>query len=1705
MAKERLYSSLSELPDNSPIIINPQERAFNPQQSFDYETLGKYDAGLYPGMNQEYNRGANQRGWNLLPTAIGRFIGSTITKTLSGAASTLTGFSENAITKEIDAAEKHILDEWFPVYRTEEMDSDSLIARIKEPGWWASTATDGFAFMASAILGAKGVNAVSKFGSIGRAAKALGASDDILMKMDKVSRSTVGKLLGLEKGGVGVSTAYNAFTEAFFESKGVLDSVKNQVSQEKYGGDFDYLSPEQQADVMQIAGDAAQKTFWYNVPMLMFSERIFNETILGNFFGLPSLSAASRITKEGNELLIKSLTKGQKAALYGLPFAANVPTEMLQENYQLAVEHYFSKNAMGLSSESIYETLQGIGSNMLENFSTIEGKESMFLGAFLGGAGAVAGTARNIISGDKYAKQYIDILQGHYASLNNTAFNYFETNNDGSIKMENGQPVVKNPKKFEEDLNKIKNNVEKYNIYQEYQILSSLGDVNAKDVLDVATENRLSELAFQLFQSPDSDAITNDIIESTADKYVSEMKQMGETVNRDAKIKELKDKIDNLRSIYNIADTYYKISSHKESVALQYHSLVKQDIFKNKYKKFKKEADEIISQLPVEDKIIIEDNINNPTSKSNSIIDNIITKNEKNLINLDNAVTQDVIKEKIAKTLAYKSLYNTERTRFEKEYTNPEYYDNLKKTIEETKQEDEKKQAKEEDVSAKKNQRKEQINNKKSQKDKEKKGQDIPKDDKVVYKEDVLDEIKKNFKSTGDSFMDNEFIEELYNKRLKELEKEGYAISSKNDAGKKDAGKAGKEEEILDEITLDEDTGSLKEEVLAFIKSKPNASATTIKKQFDKDITSILEELVNEGLVDKIPSGKGFKYKAKEIIKEEENIETEEEEEYTEEETFEEETITEEGIDDKEINDANVKNNEVSLETDSLSEGHNTIAYRVIKMIKDFTGKIVKRKNAGEYAEMEGIENTAAMHSSVKKGDTIQIRVPKDYRKVQMFIDNKNQDTISFEDYMSNYTNANDIKQQMYENLPLEIVHNGDVIGYIHRVDWIDETNLIEKEDSLSFDEQRQQLRNLRQMFIKDNNTVDTEMVLTTKITSKSNGKILTNGKVKRNISEAVPNAKIVVVIDRYNILPLGKKEKQKIKNKKTKLIKGSVGFLINDSFFYANTTNLTEDDKNIIKSIILSNQKGKSNKLRQMINFIYIGKDIKPENIQSYIITETKKSVTKSRYKLAVSLNGNYYIYDNVQKTVFENDESMLDEFLKQNLKANISPDSNLDWAKAHIVTNIQEIPVVKGNQPNESTVFIQPVITFDLPQPKLNEKVKPEVMQSSVETTSDLMGEQVGTSNYSVAEGLIYYNNPDGSLIPVLNPEGKPVMEVIIADIKRREQEELNSIIPIKTEDVTIDGGESFDFTLTFRVSTFKDGSAIIRHIKSGDTRADGKSKKLNAYPTFSDFNNFFAEDLVNSKGIIKTELVKDDFTDKQSQKTKTAKEKTIKAKYDAERDSLQSEQTSDINSKIAEIERGRQEELDKSPSYEYDKKFKEFQTYGNTVREAFDNLFEQVKNNPTNKELSNLLDYINARLVPEDILQGSDQNPLVQEYIDSNQQTIEKQSKSTKSIIGKINAKYDAEYVEAVKNGEITKEQAMQALKQIGRDNSDAYAELASLEGKPTTVSNIPSTTVEESAKESLTDEVIDKFYSNFGELTPNVEDSIIEELIKICNKK
>ena len=108
-------------------------------------------------------------------------------------------------------------------------------------------------------------------------------------------------------------------------------------------------------------------------------------------------------------------------------------------------------------------------------------------------------------------------------------------------------------------------------------------------------------------------------------------------------------------------------------------------------------------------------------------------------------------------------------------------------------------------------------------------------------------------------------------------------------------------------------------------------------------------------------------------------------------------------------------------------------------------------------------------------------------------------------------------------------------------------------------------------------------------------------------------------------------------------------------------------------------------------------------------------------------------------------------------------------------------------------------------------------------------------------------------------------------------------------------------------------------------------------------------------------------------------------------------------------------------------------------------------------------------------------------------------------------KIEDRYDAEYVDAVKKGELTREQAMQALEEVGRKGLKAYKELAALEGaKPTTETYNPADTgapqdeymrvgVEEAGVERLTDAQIELFKNWAAENVPGIPFEVLDNLV------
>jgi len=135
-----------------------------------------------------------------------------------------------------------------------------------------------------------------------------------------------------------------------------------------------------------------------------------------------------------------------------------------------------------------------------------------------------------------------------------------------------------------------------------------------------------------------------------------------------------------------------------------------------------------------------------------------------------------------------------------------------------------------------------------------------------------------------------------------------------------------------------------------------------------------------------------------------------------------------------------------------------------------------------------------------------------------------------------------------------------------------------------------------------------------------------------------------------------------------------------------------------------------------------------------------------------------------------------------------------------------------------------------------------------------------------------------------PVQTPTSQESNVEAIAELKRKQQEEIDKITPIKNEKIIVDTGDNL--LVELQVITFKDGSI---QIATKDTKAKRYNNLSNE--SIQDYLKFDFE--LDAKGIIKTELVKDDYTDKESQKIKEAKEKTINERYDAQIAALESQQ--------------------------------------------------------------------------------------------------------------------------------------------------------------------------------------------------------------------
>jgi hypothetical protein len=441
----------------------------------------------------ENRRSRNQGGWETLGIAGARLAGKTLTKTAASAGflggllgidnnrkdykdpnvgwdvnSWITGAADNGLAVAAMDLEKD-LEDVTPLYNSLEdkaANKSNFFNNLKDGDFWAGDAVDAGAFLLSAYLTGAGTAGL-KIGenvALGLAKKGLIGSASKGMKLAKLAAAT--NLL--------TATAVNTASEAMFEGKEVRDAIREQKANEEYGVPFDQLNAEQKLAVNKVAAEGAAKTFALNSMALAIPNLIQMKSLMKTAGKLST--SASGLTSQGlNTTVEGASSKMLKGELFGgliksagidvgkVPYlgatvkgfnkfgntlagsalksaAIGVASEGLwEENVQLAISDLLKKNP----TSSLFDTntYSDIANNMQDNFSTEEGRKSMFLGAIIGG---IANTRGGIIDYNRNAKkQKRTVVESMLSNMNLfQANNMFEVEQYEEMDAE-GKPVKK--------------------------------------------------------------------------------------------------------------------------------------------------------------------------------------------------------------------------------------------------------------------------------------------------------------------------------------------------------------------------------------------------------------------------------------------------------------------------------------------------------------------------------------------------------------------------------------------------------------------------------------------------------------------------------------------------------------------------------------------------------------------------------------------------------------------------------------------------------------------------------------------------------------------------------------------------------------------------------------------------------------------------------------------------------------------------------------------------------------------------------------------------------------------------------------------------------------------------------------------------------------------------------------------------------------
>lgn len=437
------------------------------------------------GENVENRRSRNQGAWETVGIGAARLAGKTLTKTAEGAgfiaglvgidnnseeygselSAWIVGAADNGLATLASDMEKK-LEDVTPLYNSIEdkaANKVNVFKNLTDGDFWAGDAVDAAAFLLSAYLTGGGV-AEAKIGQ--GLVKTLAKKGLMSGNLNKVASATNHL----------TATALQTASESMFEAKELRDNLREQIAQEKFKSNFDFLSPEQQQQINQEVAPAAAKTFALNMLLLAPSNLLEMKNLMKNSGRLTTKTEGlgtkglQTTLAEGNKLQNFLNTKAG-TILYNQ--AKNILSEGLyEENAQLAVSEMLKANRdADLFSLSTYGNLV---SKMSENFETEEGKKSMLLGSLIGGISGTIGGVRDY-NADKKAKEYAISSTGKQLANMFSVNNIFQT--EEYTEEVDGKPVTKTRYKLGDDGTPIIDNNKLQAVLKQKQEFEFLDDI----------------------------------------------------------------------------------------------------------------------------------------------------------------------------------------------------------------------------------------------------------------------------------------------------------------------------------------------------------------------------------------------------------------------------------------------------------------------------------------------------------------------------------------------------------------------------------------------------------------------------------------------------------------------------------------------------------------------------------------------------------------------------------------------------------------------------------------------------------------------------------------------------------------------------------------------------------------------------------------------------------------------------------------------------------------------------------------------------------------------------------------------------------------------------------------------------------------------------------------------------------------------------